>query len=103
MVQTYEIRVAGPIGPVVASSLPGLTITALPTSTVISGIVTDTELLSVMNLLSEHGLSPIDTLITPHDLVGRPVPSSEQDHRHRSPDTMTVSLPTRNSRSTRDQ
>jgi len=71
MVQTYEIRVAGPIGPVVASSLPGLTITALPTSTVISGIVTDSELLSVMNLLSEHGLSPIDTLITPHGLASR--------------------------------
>ena len=64
--RTYEIRVAGPIGPVVASSLPGLNVTALPMSTVISGTVTDAEeLLLVMNLLSAHGLSPIDTLITP--------------------------------------
>ena len=74
MVQDYEIRVAGPIGPVVASSLPGLTVTALPTSTVISGTVTDTEeLLAVMNLLSTHGLTPIDTLITPRDPPGRQV------------------------------
>jgi hypothetical protein len=88
MVRDYEIRVAGPIGPVVASSLPGLTVTALPTSTVISGTVTDTEeLLAVMNLLSEHGLTPIDTLITPHDLGDRTVPPSEQDDQHRSPDT----------------
>ena len=72
MVQTYEIRVAGPIGPVVASSLPGLTITPLPTSTVISGTAADAEeLLTVMNLLSAHGLSPIDTLITPHGLASR--------------------------------
>ena len=52
MLRDYEIRVAGPIGPVVASSLPGLTVTPLPTSTVISGTVTDAELLVVMNLLT---------------------------------------------------
>lgn len=70
MAQTYEILVAGPIGPVVAFSLPGLTVTALPTSTVISGTVTDTEeLLNLMNMLTAHGLSPIHTLITPYDLV----------------------------------
>ena len=77
MVRDYEIRVAGPIGPVVAFSLPGLTVTALPTSTVISGTVADPEeLLIVMNLLSARGLSPIDTLITPHVVVDPPAASS---------------------------
>ena len=76
MMRDYEIRVAGPIGPVVASSLPGLTVTALPTSTLISGTVTDAELLGVMNLLREHGLTPIDTLITPHDTADPQVDST---------------------------
>jgi hypothetical protein len=57
----YEIRVAGPIGPVVASIFPGFTITALPTSTVVSGTVADVEeLLAVMNLARLQGFSPFD-------------------------------------------
>ena len=46
MVRDYEIRVAGPIGPFVAFSLPGLTVTALPTSTGISGTGSSASALS---------------------------------------------------------
>ena len=85
----YEIRVAGPIGPVVASSLPAeFRVTALPTSTVVSGTVTDTaELLTVLNLLNAHGLTPIDTLITPRDRVDQPAQRLDRHHQHRSPGT----------------
>ena len=71
----YEIRVAGPIGRIVASSLPAeFKVIAVPRSTVVSGTVTDTEeILTVLNLLNEHGLTPIDTLITPRDTVDQPV------------------------------
>ena len=93
----YEIRVAGAIGAVVASSLPAeFKVTAVPTSTVVSGTVTDTaEILTVLNLLDEHGLTPIDTLITPSDSVDqqaqiRPARPSQKPER-----TMTVLDPTR--------
>lgn len=58
----YEIRVAGTIGPVVASIFPGLTTTELPSTTVVSGTVTDAEeLLAVVKLMNLHGFSPFDS------------------------------------------
>ena len=36
----YEIQVAGPIGPVAASYLPGFTTNAVPPATVLTGAVT---------------------------------------------------------------
>ena len=81
----YEILVGGPIGPVVASTLPGFTITAVPSSTVLCGTAANPdELLAVMNLLAAHGLSPIDTVITPHDQLDQPVELAEPHHHQRS-------------------
>jgi hypothetical protein len=64
---TYEIRVAGPIGPVVASALTGFTTVEVSTSTtVLTGTVGDAEdLVEVISVLNAHGFSPIDTLINP--------------------------------------
>jgi hypothetical protein len=73
----YQIRVAGPIGPVVGSSLPELTISVLPVTTVFTGTVTDTtEILAVLDVLAAHGLTPIDTLITPVAAAQRDVSDS---------------------------
>lgn len=73
----YQIRVAGPIGPVVASSLPELTISVLPVTTVFTGTVTNaTEILAVLDVLDAHGLTPIDTLITPVSHTHRQVSGS---------------------------
>ena len=61
----YEIQVAGPIGPVARSFLPGFTTTTVPASIVLAGTVASPdELLSVMNLLTTHGGAPIDIRIT---------------------------------------
>ena len=65
--QEYEILVAGPIGPVVASCLPGFTTVAVPTATVLTGAVASPDdLLGVINLLTAHGLEPIDIRINAH-------------------------------------
>ena len=92
----YEIRVAGPIGPVVASSLPAeFKVTAVPRSTMVSGTVTDSaEILIVLNLLNEHGLTPIDTLITPRDTVDQPVQIRPARPSRKPERTMTVLGPT---------
>ncbi len=84
----YEILVGGPIGPVVASTLPGFIITTLPASTVLCGTAADPEdLLAVMTLLAAHGLPAIDTVITPHDQTDQQVRSAESHHQQRSPRT----------------
>ncbi len=84
----YEILVGGPIGPVVASALPGFIITTLPGSTVLCGTAADPEeLLVVMNLLAAHGLSPIDTVITPHDQLDQPVELAEPHYHQRGSHT----------------
>jgi hypothetical protein len=66
---SYEIRVAGRIGPVVESILPGFATLAIHhRTTVISGTTVDADgLFAVLSLLGSHGLTPIDTLITPSD------------------------------------
>lgn len=57
--QEYEIVVAGPIGPVVASCLPGFTTVQAPAATVLTGAVScPDDLLGVINLLTAHGLTP---------------------------------------------
>ena len=62
----YEIQLAGPIGPVAASCLPGFTTSTVPPTTVLTGTVTcPDDLLGVLNLLSSHGLAPIDIRIDP--------------------------------------
>lgn len=70
----YEIRVAGPIGPVVASCLPGFSIAAIPTATVLRGTVDDPAgLRRILDLLNAHGLAPIDIQTNPPaDPTGRP-------------------------------
>ncbi len=61
----FEIHIAGPIGPVARSFLPGFTITTVPPSVVLAGTVADPdELLRVINLLTTHGGAPIDIWIT---------------------------------------
>ena len=75
----YEIRVAGPIGRVVASCLPGFSLTALPPGTVLRGTIANPdELRRVLDILHAHGLPHIDLAITaeaiarPPNLRGRP-------------------------------
>jgi len=74
-VPDYEIRVAGPIGRVVASCLPGFSTTAVPAATVLRGTVAGPdELRRILDLLNAHGLPPIDIQIDPGltALTGRP-------------------------------
>ena len=76
----YEIQVAGPIGPVVASALPGFTATAVPTVTVLGGTVgCSAELRSIIDLLGAHGFACVDPQDGADDpiLAGLPL----QDHR----------------------
>jgi hypothetical protein len=60
-VPEYEIQVAGPIGPVVASSLPGFSFLTVPPGTILAGTVAGPdELLGVIGLLDGHGLALTD-------------------------------------------
>ena len=76
VVSSYELRVAGSIGPVVASALPGFVITGESTeSCILIGTVADAEgLVDVMNVLNAYGFSQVDTVIKPSDLAQRPKP-----------------------------
>lgn len=57
----YEIQIAGPIGPVARSFLPGFTTTTIPPGSVLVGTAASPEeLLGVINLLTTHGATPID-------------------------------------------
>ena len=70
----YEIQVAGPIGPVVASALPGFTATVVPTVTVLGGTVAcPDELSSVVDLLTAHGFAPIELRVDPQDGADDPI------------------------------
>ena len=81
--QEYEIQVAGPIGTVVASTLPGFTFLKVPTGTILAGTLARPEdLFSVINLLKAHGLAPIDIWISHGDHAGEPIPA---DHRRSRP------------------
>ena len=67
----YEIQVAGPIGPVVASSLPGFTFLKMPTGTILAGTAAcPDDLLSVLSLLDGHGLALTDIWISHGDQRG---------------------------------
>ena len=80
----YEIQVAGPIGPVVASALPEFTATVVPTVTVLSGTVAcPDELSSVVDLLTAHGFAPIELRVDPQDGADDPIQAGLplQDHR----------------------
>lgn len=68
----YEIRVAGPIGPAVASSLPGFTFLKVPTLTILAGTIScPDELLTVINLLKARGLEMVDHRIDQADGADR--------------------------------
>jgi len=72
-VPEYEIQVAGPIGPVVASALPGFTAVQVPTLTVLCGTVAcPDELRSVVDLLTAHGFAPVELHIDPQDAADDP-------------------------------
>ena len=61
----YEIQVAGPVGPLARSFLPGFTVTTVHPSTVLAGTAAGPEaLLQVLNLLTTRGAAPIDIWIT---------------------------------------
>jgi len=73
-VPEYEIQVAGPIGPVVASALPEFTATVVPTVTVLGGTVAcPDELSSVVDLLTAHGFAPVELHIDPQDGTDDPI------------------------------
>ena len=61
-----EIRVTGPIGPVVASRLPGFSTTAIPLATLLRGTINSPEeLRRILDLLNKRGLAPIDVQTKP--------------------------------------
>ena len=75
----YEIQVAGPIGPVVASSLPGFTFLKVPTGTILAGTVARQEdLLRVIDLLNGHGLALTDLWISLGDHPAEPIPADQR-------------------------
>ncbi|MGB8384920.1 MAG: hypothetical protein WCG47_27405 [Dermatophilaceae bacterium] len=58
----YEILVAGPVGPVMVTSLPAFT-----TATVLTGTAPDTAAVRAgIDLLRAHGLTLTDVSIDPH-------------------------------------
>ncbi len=62
---TYEIRVAGPLGPAVASVFPELRATVVPRSVLLVGTVaTVKDVLGVLTVLCARGLPPIDTVVS---------------------------------------
>ena len=70
----YEIQVAGPIGPVVASALPEFTATVVPTVTVLGGTVAcSAELRSIIDLLGAHGFACVELHIDPQDGADDPI------------------------------
>ena len=70
----YEIEVAGPIGPVVASALPGFTATVVPTVTVLGGTVAcPDELRSVIDMLGAHGFACVEVRVDPQDGADDPI------------------------------
>ena len=70
----YEIEVAGPIGPVVASALPGFTATAVPMVTVLGGTVAcSAELRSIIDLLGAHGFACVELRVDPQDGAADPI------------------------------
>jgi len=74
-VPEYEIQVAGPIGPVVASALPGFAAVQVPTVTVLCGTVAcPDELRSVVDVLTAHGFAPIELRIDPQDGAEESIP-----------------------------
>jgi hypothetical protein len=63
-VTDYEIQVAGLVGPVARSCLPGFTCATVPRATVLAGTAASTDdLLRVINLLTAHRLTPFDIRI----------------------------------------
>ena len=70
----YEIEVAGPIGPVVASALPEFTAMVVPTVTVLGGTVAcPDEMSSVVDLLTAQGFAPVELRINPPDGADVPI------------------------------
>ena len=75
----YEIQVAGPIGPVVASALPGFTATVVPTVTVLGGTVAcSAELRSIIDQLGAHGFACVELRVDPQDGADDPIPAGHR-------------------------
>ena len=80
----YEIEVAGPIGPVVASALPGFTAVEVPTVTVLGGTAACAdELSSVVDVLTAHGFAPVELHIDPQDGTDDPILAGQPLDGHR--------------------
>ena len=80
----YEIEVAGPIGPVVASALPEFTAMVVPTVTVLGGTVAcPDELSSIIDLLGAHGFACVELHIDPQDGTDDPILAGQPLDGHR--------------------
>lgn len=80
----YELLLAGLIGPVATSCLPGFTSSTVPSGAVLTGTVTCTDdLLRVLNLLNAHGLALIDIRIDPHHAAERQTSPADRSAAHR--------------------
>lgn len=80
----YEILVAGLVGPVAASSLLGFTAVTVPTATLLTGTVANTdELRAILRVLRAHGLAGADVRVEEHrqrvDTRSRAVQSARGD------------------------
>jgi len=84
-VPEYEIQVAGPIGPVVASALPEFTAMVVSTVTVLGGTVAcPDELSSVVDLLGAHGFACVELRVDPQDGADDPILAGLPLHGHRA-------------------
>ena len=71
MVSSYEIRVVGAIGPLVASTFRGFTWSKGEIARLLTGTADDPEnLLAVIDILNANGFFPIDTVINSGIIVG---------------------------------
>ena len=65
MPELYDFVIAGTIGPLIASCLPGLRTVAESEWTVVTGSVAGPDdLHRVLDLLDAHGIPPLDIRIT---------------------------------------
>jgi hypothetical protein len=68
MPDSYEIRVRGPIGPLIQACLPGFTAVSAATSTVLTGTALGPDRLQqILDLLNENGLPAGDVRLSSRD------------------------------------
>ena len=71
MPDSYEVRIRGPIGPLMQACLPGWAVADATESTVLTGAVAGpVELQKVLDLLTDRGLAADNVRLTSVELGG---------------------------------